>query len=395
MLVYIRKGKSRGDVQMKMLKMSGYPITNIHDYNKYFNIYDVLKYNKEFMFFASSHFANLSKTFSYCAAMVYTAIENRLPVIMCDDIYKKTEDVDLDVCDSENFWNNPFAFCQSCSPSSEVLNRTKEIAKQFEPKINDIVFKKAMLISIAAFAFLDNKYIETKMDLDRAKKSFLGKVDNEQKNFFELQFEDDMSDYIQTITLEPSSQIYSCLLFDEGDFTKIKTFRIVASRKINSLSNRMVKISVGDQQINIPAGEHIYVNTINGQIAHILDKIQSKKGYTLQNIGIEKDILKFDNERSSKLDFYGNEYISSFDFSTNDNSIIYINNSRLCLDACTSPVLLEQLTEYSDLNLVEVKIINTRFYLLKNTGELLSNDPKCNGNKNVHSIDCFLRRYQQ
>lgn len=379
---------------MKMLKMSGYPITNIHDYNKYFNIYDVLKHNKEFMAFASSHFANLSKTFLYCAAMVYTTIENHLPVIMCDDIYKKTDDVDLDVCDSENFWNNPFAFCQSCSPSSEVLNRTREIAKQFEPKINDVVFKKAMIISIAAFAFLDNKYIETKMDLDRAKKSFLGKEDNERKNIFELQFEDDMSDYIQTITLEPSSQIYSCLPFDEGDFTKIKTFRIVASRKINSLSNRTVRISVGDQQINIPAGEHIYVNTINGQIANILDKSQSKKGYTLQNTGIEKDVLEFDNEHTPKLDFYCNEYISSFDFSTSDNSIIYINNLRLCLDACTSPVLLEQLTEYSDLNLVEVKIVNSRFYLLKNTGELLSNDSKCNGDKNVYSIDCILRRYQ-
>ena len=156
----------------------------------------------------------------------------------------------------------------------------------------------------------------------------------------------------------------------------------------------MVRISVGDQQMNIPAGEHIYVNTINGQVARILDKSQSKKGYTLKNTGIEKDVLKFDNERTPKLDFYGNEYISSFDFSTSDNSIIYINNLRLCLDACTSPVLLEQLAEYSDLNLVEVKIVNSRFYLLKNTGELLSNDSKCNGDKNVYSIDCILRRYQ-
>lgn len=394
MLVYISNGRSRGDVQMKMLKMSGYPITNIHDYNKYFNIYDVLKYNKEFMSFALSHFANLSKTFSYCAAMVYTAIENRLPIIMRDDIYKETNDVDLDVCDSGNFWNNPFAFCHVCSPSAEVLNRTKEIAKQFEPKINDIVFKKAMLISIAAFAFLDNNYIDTNINLNEAKKSFLGQKDNEKENVFKLRFEDDMSDYIQTIILEPSSQIYSCLLFDQGDFTKIKTFRIVASRKINSLSNRTVKISVGDQQINIPAGEHMYVNTINGQVAHILDKSQWKKGYTLQNIGIEKDILKFDNERSPKLEFYGNEYISSFDFSTSDNSIIYLNNLRLCLDACTSPVLLEQLKEYSALNLVEVKIVNTRFYLLKSDGELVSNDLKCNGHKNVHSIDWILRSYQ-
>ena len=203
-----------------------------------------------------------------------------------------------------------------------------------------------------------------------------------------------MSDCIQTITLESSSQTYTCLPFVEGDVTKIKTFRIAASRKINSLSNRTVRIGVGDDQIIIPAGEHIYVNTIDGQIANILSKSQTKKGYTLQNVGIEKDVLKFDNEHTPKLDFYGNEYISSFDFSTSDNSIVYINNLKLCLDACTSPVLLEQLTEYSDLNLVEVKIVNSRFYLLKNTGELLSNDSKCDGEKNVYSIDCVLRRYQ-
>ena len=379
---------------MKMLKMSGYPITNIHDYNKYFNIYDVLKYNKEFMAFVSSHFANLSKTFSYCSAMVYTTIENHLPVNMCDDIFKKTNAADFDVCDTNNFWNNPFAFCRSCSPSSELLSISRKIAIQFEPQISDIVFKKIMLISIAAFAFLDTKKIDTRINLDKAKKNFLGKENDERKNVFELHLEDDMSDCIQTITLESSSQTYTCLPFVEGDVTKIKTFRIAASRKINSLSNRTVRIGVGDDQIIIPAGEHIYVNTIDGQIANILSKSQTKKGYTLQNVGIEKDVLKFDNEHTPKLDFYGNEYISSFDFSTSDNSIVYINNLKLCLDACTSPVLLEQLTEYSDLNLVEVKIVNSRFYLLKNTGELLSNDSKCDGEKNVYSIDCVLRRYQ-
>lgn len=394
MLVHTSKDKNRGDIQMKMLKMSGYPITNIHDYNKYFNIYDVLKYNKEFMVFVSSHFANLSKIFSYCSAMIYTTIENRLPVNMCDDNYEKKNDVDFDVCDTDNFWNNPFAFCQSCSPPSELLSISREIATQFEPKINDVVFKKVMLISIAAFAFLDTKKVDTKIDLDRAQKSFLGKEDNERKNIFELRLEDDMSDCIQAITLEPSSQTYTCLPFVEGDITKIKTFRIAASKKINSLSNRTVRISVGDDQIIIPAGEHIYVNTINGQIANILSKSQAKKGHTLQNAGIEKDVLKFDNERTPKHDFYGNEYISSFDFSTSDKSIVYINNLKLCLDTCTSPVLLEQLAEYSHLNLVEVKIVNSQFYLLKNTGELLSNDAKYDGKKNVYSIDCVLRRYQ-
>ena len=249
-----------------------------------------------------------------------------------------------------------------------------------------------MLISIAAFAFLDDKHIETKMDLERAKKSFLGKEDNRQKSVFEVHFEDDLSDCIQTIKLEPSSQIYTCIPFDGSDFTKIKTFRIEASRKINSLSNRTVKISVGDRQVTIPAGEHIYVNTINGQIASILDKKQTKKNLTLQNTGVEKDVLKFDNESNPKLDFYGNEYISSFDFSTSDYSIIYINNLRLCLNMCSSPVLLDQLSEYSDLNLVEVKLLNSRFYLLRNNGELLSNDSECNGEKNVYSVESVLRR---
>ncbi len=379
---------------MKLLKMNGYPITNIHDYNKHFNIYDVLRHKNEFMIFVSSHFANLSKTFFYCSAMVYTTVNNRVPVFMRDGIYEKENHVDFNVCDAENFWNNPFAFCKTCSPSTELLNMSKELAKQFESKNDDIVFKKAMLITIAAFAFLDDNNIESKIDMEKAKKSFLGKEEKERKNQFELHFDDDLSDCIQTITLDPSSQVYSVLPFDEVDFTKIKTFRVVASKKINSLSNRTVKISVGEKQITIPAGEHIYINTINGQIANLLEKNQTKKGRTLHNSGVEKDTLKFDNENAPLLDFYGNEYVSSFDFSPSDNSIIYINNLRLCLDKCLSPILTEQLSEYCDMNIVEVKLVNSRFYLLKNNGELLSNDFECNGEKNVYSIESVLRRYQ-
>lgn len=395
MLAYIRKGKSEGDIQMKLLKMNGYPITNILDYNKYFNIYDVLRHKNEFMIFVSSHFANLSKTFSYCSAMVYTTINDRIPVFMRNGIYEKENPVDFNVCDAKNFWNNPFAFSKTCCPSAELLNMSKELAKQFADKNDDIVFKKAMLITIAAFAFLDDYNIESKIDIEKAKKSFLGKEEKERKNHLELHLDDDMSDCIQTITLDPSSQVYSALTFDEVDFTKIKTFRVVASKKINSLSNRTVKISVGEEQITVPAGEHIYINTINGQIVNLLKKSQTKKGRILHNPGAEKDALKFDDENVPLLEFYRNEYVSSFDFSPDDNSIIYINNLRLCLDKCFSPILLEQLSEYCDMNIVEVKLVNSRFYLLKNNGELLSNDLECNGMKNVYSIKSVLRKYQR
>lgn len=378
---------------MKMLKMSGYPITNIYDYNRYFNIYDVLKYHKEFKSFVSSHFSGLSKTFSYCAAMAYTAVENQTPVFMSSNIYEKTKEIDFDACDSENFWNNPFSFCQTCSPSSELLDRSKKIAEQFAPKTGDIVFRKMMILSIAAFAFLNHDETEQRIDLDRAKRSFLGKEDNGKKSAFELYFEDDMSDCIQTVNLEPSAQTYRCLPFEAEDFTRIKTFRIAASRKINSLSNRTVKISVGDQQIIIPAGEHLYVNTINGRIANILPKSQSKKGRILRNAGTEKDVLKFDGENAPELDFYGSEYLSSFDFSADDCSIIYINHLRLRMDLCSSPALLKQLSEYSEEKLVEIKLVNSRFYLLKNNGELLSNDPRCSGEKQVYSIESVLGRY--
>lgn len=374
--------------------MSGYPITNIRDYNKYFNIYDVLKYHKEFLTFILSHFANLSKAFTYCAAMVYTTVKNQIPLHMCDDIWDNRSDVNFDKCNPENFWNNPFSFCQDYSPSSELLNIFNEVAMQFKNKTDDIVFKKVMIISIAAFTFLNDKNIDTKIDLEKAKISFLGNEDKKTNNLYEIRFDDDMSECIQTIKLEPSSEFYTCELFIEGDFKEIKTFRIEASRKINSLSNRTVKINVGDKQIIIPTGEHIYVNTINGQIATILEKNKLKKGHKLQNAGVEKDVLKFDDENNAVLDFYGNEYISSFDFSPSDDSIVYINNLRLCLNMCSSPILMEQLTKYSDLNLVEVKLVNSRFYLLRSNGELLSNDPKCNGEKNVYSIESVLRRFQ-
>lgn len=127
----------------------------------------------------------------------------------------------------------------------------------------------------------------------------------------------------------------------------------------------------------------------------MLKKSQTKKGRILHNPGAEKDALKFDDENVPLLEFYRNEYVSSFDFSSGDNSIIYINNLRLCLDKCFSPILLEQLSEYCDMNIVEVKLVNSRFYLLKNNGELLSNDLECNGMKNVYSIESVLRKYQR
>lgn len=379
---------------MQMLKMSGFPITNMHDYRKYFNIYDILKHNKEFNIFALSHFANLSKTFSYCAAMVYSTIANQVPIFMRDSMHDIASEFDFKRCNSENFWENPFAFCRSCSPSLRQLSISNEIAKQFTYKISDIIFKKVMIITVAAFVFLNKSCAETKIDLERAKNNFLGKDDSNQKNAFEVHFEDNMSECIQTITLDPSSQVYTCVPFDNADFAKIKTFRIEASRNIITLASRAVKIRIAEEQIIIPAGEHVYVNIIHGQVATILGKRQLKKNYELQNTGVEKDALSFNSENRAIHDFYGNEYISSFDFSARDNSIIYLNNMKLCLDMCLSPALKGQMAEYTDIPFVEVKLMDSRFYLLRSNGELLSNDPKCNEVKNVYSIDSILRRYQ-
>ena len=379
---------------MRMLKMCGYPITNIYDYKKYFNIYDVLKHNKEFLSFASAHFSRLSKSNLYCTAMVYTAVNNRIPEYMCEDIYADLNDIGFDDCDAKEFWHNPFAFCQTCSPDSELLSVSEEIAKQFESYSNDMIYKKIMIISIAAYAFRGNKQIETKIEIERAKMSFIGKEDNERDNPFVIHFEDSKYDDVQTILLDPSSQVYTCLPYVEDDFKRITTYRIIASRKIHSLSNRNVKISVGDKLLIIPAGEHIYVNTVNGRIAKILDKKQAKNNHQLENIGIEKDTLKFEGDKEHTIDFYGNEYITSFDFYTSDKSIIYINNMKLCLDKCSSTAFLDQLSGFCDFNLVEVKIVNGWFYLLKNDGQLLSNDTEYNGQKGVYSIEKVLRRVQ-
>lgn len=380
---------------MKILKMNGYPITNIYDYHKYFNVYDILKHNKEFLVFISTNFANLSKTFSYCYAMAYTAIENEVPTFMREHIYDKKSDINFEICNWENFWDNPFGFCQSCSPSSELVELSKVIAKQYSLRNKDIIFKKAMIISITAFIFLNDKNIGTVMDLEKAKKCFLGKKTEENKNPFEVYLEDDMSEGIQSIYLEPSAKSYICLPYEESEeVKKIKTFRIAASRKIHSLSNRNVKIYVKDELITIPSGDHIYVNAVNGKVVKVLEKSQMKKEHYLKNTGEDKDVLVFDHEDNVIHDFFGNEYISSFDFSEMDHSVVYLKNLKLCLDLCSSPAFTEQMSEFSELKFVEVKIKNRNFYLLGMNGELFSNDSRCSKEHNVCSIDEVLRRFE-
>ncbi len=122
-----------------------------------------------------------------------------------------------------------------------------------------------------------------------------------------------------------------------------------------------------------------------------MEKSRTKKGHCLKNTGTDRDVLTLDNEKN---EFYGNEYISSFDFSLDDKSIVYIKNSKLCLDMCSSLVLKKQMSELLAFSFAEVKIVNDRFYLLRTNGELLSNDLRCSGEHNVYSIDEVLRRYQ-
>lgn len=381
-----------GENLMYLLKMSGYPITNIIDYRRYFNLYDALRQQKEFLSFSLTHFSRLSSTYRYCAAMVYAVIENRIPVFMCDCM-DETEEIDFRAVDATRFWDNPFAFCQTAASRPGTKEMSDELMRLFAPMIGDIVYLKALFLSIAAFTFLGASPSDIRLDTDRVKMSFLGQENRSAADSFMLCFDDDGTDNIRTITLDPSARVYTVEPYDGADFHRIKTFRIAASKKIRSLSHRTVRISAGDTELTIPAGEHIYVNTINGKLANILDKSRIKNNHTLCNTGIVNDVLSFDNQ--PELPFYGNEYISSFDFSEGDRSILYLNNLRLCTDRCTSPALKERLSGYTDLSLVEIKLLRGHFYLLKNNGELLTSDPTFDTEKNVFSIDSLLRSHHQ
>ena len=371
--------------------MSGYPITNIKDYRRYFNLYDALKQQREFLSFSLTHFSYLSPMYRYCAAMVYAVVENHIPVFM-RDCMDETKEIDFRSVDASRFWDNPFSFCQIVTPDADTAELSAKLTRQFSPLIDDIVYRKTLFLSIAAFTFLADAPDEIRLDMNRVKMSFFRQENRPADDGHMLCFEDDGSDTIRTITLDPSARVYTFVSYDGSDFNRIKTFRITASKRIRSLSHRTVKLSAGgDTELIIPAGEHVYVNTINGQVANFLDKSREKNNHSLRNKGILNDTLSFDDE--IEFPFYRNEYISSFDFSESDRSIVYLNNLRLCTDQCTSPVLKERLSGYTGMMLAEIKLFHGHFYLLKNNGELLSSDPTFDTEKNVYSIDSLLRSH--